>query len=162
MKYIIILMLSLAIVSCTTSKNLQQQKNVTLNVKKYLDEVVVSKTFKEKYAGREGLRIVLRVPSGASGVTGEDTKSAFYIDLEKKLVQNGFIVRDRALLDRLLNTTYEDKDYVSIYNKIDTDIILQIDKIDLDEKIYPTSYIVNNEIVNDVDNKTFYIRLAEI
>lgn len=78
-------------------------------------------------AKRNNLKIVLRVPSPPKNVTSEELMQMDkrYDFFERELAKAGFIVRDRALLDKILS---EEKtpSYQDIYNKIDTDLIIEI------------------------------------
>ncbi len=74
-------------------------------------------------------KIVLRVPNTVGGITQTEKTSVpqyenLYSLIERHLVEAGFIVRDRALLQTLLVSGLSD--YSAIGSKIDTELILEI------------------------------------
>lgn len=69
-------------------------------------------------------KIVIRVPNPSANVTEAEKFNAYINVIEKVFVQNGYTVRDRALLENLLRAGHTD--YKGIKDKIDTDLIIDI------------------------------------
>lgn len=76
--------------------------------------------------------IVLRVPGLASGATESQlsANNLIYNSIEKSLLRNGFVVRDRALFNEVF-TKMLDSDYSKINETTTTDLILELVLIDL-------------------------------
>lgn len=164
-KYIelaIVIILAINLCTCATAKMEESETYLTIRINDKVDELTISKNYLNNYIGKNNTSIVLRVPTISQGITSEDTNNGFYIDLEKKLMQSGFVVRDRALLESLLVAQNTDKGYSSIYEKIDTDLILQIDNIKLDQKYYPNEYIIDGVKYYDDKNNEYFVQYAEI
>lgn len=91
-------------------------------------------------------KVVLRVPNIASSIVQSDTSKnsnydALYGRIEKRLVSEGFIVRDRALLQSLMSSGMSD--YASIGKRIDTDLIIEISKISFNESFQRASQFLD-------------------
>ena len=118
----------LIFISCGTSKEVvvtkQQLKFIKFNEKK--PEVVLSETLKSFFNKTPNPRVVLRVPSENKSVTSEDINSNKYNIIEKELVKNGFIVRDRAIFNEVLSKTSENTDYSKLKGATETDLIIEI------------------------------------
>ena len=69
-------------------------------------------------------KIVIRVPRPAMSVTEAEEFNRYINTIEKIFIRNGYIVRDRTLLENLMKS--ESQDYMTIGKKIDTDIIIDI------------------------------------
>jgi hypothetical protein len=70
------------------------------------------------------LSVVLRIPRTASNVTQEIQNNELYNTIEKKLMNTGFVIRDRALLEKLVLN--EQLSYESIAEKIKVDLIIEV------------------------------------
>ncbi len=90
------------------------------------NEIIKSSELKSHLSEKSKLKFVLRTPPGFSSLPEEKQKEMHLIfaQVEKELIKKGHIVKDRVLLDNLL----ESHNYsLSEINKIiDTDIILEI------------------------------------
>jgi hypothetical protein len=75
-------------------------------------------------------KIVIRVPNPPSNVTEAEKFNSYINQIEKVFIQNGYIVRDRALLENLMRSG--NMDYKSIKDKIDTDLIIDILGLEFD------------------------------
>ncbi|MBD3414809.1 MAG: hypothetical protein GF421_10320 [Candidatus Aminicenantes bacterium] len=86
---------------------------------------------------RQNTKVVLRVPikyeqyRAEARVTQEEIalRNRIYDAFEKELFKAGFIVRDRALLQKVLEG--DPSDYSKVAKQIDTDIIIEIDRIEM-------------------------------
>ena len=90
------------------------------------DEISMSpdlRQFIDKNKNKQ-ISVVLRVPHTTSTITKEVLNDEFYNVIEQKLVNAGFAVRDRALLEKLIIT--EQASYESIGKKIKADIIIEL------------------------------------
>jgi len=90
------------------------------------DEISISpelKQFLDKKKGKQ-LAVVLRTPRAISDVTQESQNGEIYNSIERGLMNAGFLVRDRALLERLLVS--EQLSYESIAEKIKVDLIIEV------------------------------------
>jgi hypothetical protein len=74
-------------------------------------------------------RVVLRVPNSKVNATEEDQNSSLYNTIEKELIRNNFVVRDRALFNEILNNSGEKVNYSELKKKTDTDIILELTEL---------------------------------
>ena len=71
-------------------------------------------------------RVVLRVPNAKGNATEEDANTYIYNTIEKELLRNGFVVRDRALFNEILRKSGEKVDYSELKKNTNTDIILEL------------------------------------
>ncbi len=96
----------------------------------------------------KSLSVVLRVPSASDKVTAEQAaqNAELYNRIERNLLKAGFTVRDRGLLESLLKSGQTN--YEEIGKKIETDIIIEILSLNLNED----NPIYN--VVNKKDKKT--------
>src|SRR6185503_7145128 len=101
------------------------------------DEINVRPGLTQLVHANPSLKVVLRVPNAANGVTqsqGVQTDNAdsllnsAYDSIEKRLFKAGFVVRDRALLNNLISekgiTSYKE-----IQSRVDTDIIIDVSSL---------------------------------
>lgn len=125
---LIILLSSLAMAGCYTWHPVDV--NPFLNAK---SEIIIRPELQDML-DRKGnsLKIVLRVPAMPPHVSQADilAKNRLYDIIEKALYKAGFTVRDRALLEKVLQG--EIGSYREVADKIDTDIILEIISLDTD------------------------------
>jgi hypothetical protein len=75
-------------------------------------------------------KIVIRVPNPRSNVTEAEKFNSYINQIEKVFIQNGYTVRDRALLENLMRSG--NADYKGIKDKIDTDLIIDILGLEFD------------------------------
>jgi len=68
-------------------------------------------------------KVVIRVPNPPANVTEADRFNSYINVIEKEFVQQGYTVRDRALLQTLVAGN---SDYKAIKERIDTDLIIDI------------------------------------
>ncbi|MHB1922554.1 MAG: hypothetical protein ACYCOO_09995 [Chitinophagaceae bacterium] len=76
--------------------------------------------------------IVLRVPNQVGGVVEANNTSQIYNTIEKELAESNFIVRDRALFQKVLDQNTSN-DYSKIYQLTGTDLILEL--VSFNEKV---------------------------
>jgi hypothetical protein len=87
---------------------------------------------------KQQISVVLRTPHTTSNVTQEIQNSVLYNTIERKLMSAGFVVRDRALLEKLL--VNEQLSYESIAQKVKADLIIEVIEFSRQD-IYPSKMI---------------------
>ena len=89
------------------------------------DEISISPEFRQFVSkNKQQISVVLRTPRTTSNVTQETQNSELYNTIERRLMNAGFIVRDRALLEKLL--VNEQSSYESIAQKVKADLIIEV------------------------------------
>ncbi|HEY4128009.1 MAG TPA: hypothetical protein VGN70_08180 [Gammaproteobacteria bacterium] len=111
------------------------------------DDVSVRPSLKQMVKDHPSLKVVLRVPNVTSNVTQAQTAQSganlngAYDEIEKKLFNAGFIVRDRALLSSLIDkegiTSYQE-----IQKRVDTDLIIDVSSLEFND---PGDWLVTKE-----------------
>lgn len=90
----------------------------------------VAPSLKAFLAAKKNLKVVLRVPTWREDSKGKQSEpTAAYNLIEEELLGAGFTVRDRGLLAQVLRT-HPTLDFQAIAKKVDTDLILEIVKIE--------------------------------
>jgi hypothetical protein len=98
------------------------------------NEIIITPELKIFSKTNSNPSVVLRVPDPTSDVTKTEQKEVFkkndniYNLIEKNLLKQGFTVRDRGLLNKVLKS--ELNSYADIGKQIETDIIIDILSID--------------------------------
>lgn len=83
-------------------------------------------------------KVVLRTPNLTAQTTEEEDAGYLYSAIEKELLSQGFVVRDRNLFNQVVSNNQNTIDYAQLKEKTDTDLIIEL--IDLDsEVIYETN-----------------------
>jgi len=88
------------------------------------DEISISPDLRQFVNNNKQMSVVLRTPRTTSNITQEVQNSGLYNTIERKLMNSGFIVRDRALLEKLVMN--EQSSYESIAQKIKADLIIEV------------------------------------
>lgn len=113
------------------------------------NEIIISPELKNFSKTNSNPSVVLRVPNPTSGVTKTEQELIFkkndniYNLIEKNLFKQGFTVRDRGLLNKVL--TSELNSYVDIGKQIETDIIIDILSIDFAINNYTNTAILKTD-----------------
>jgi hypothetical protein len=113
------LLLLAAIVMSCASFNLGTIKPNTVS-----SEIVLTPELKKLLQETPKPKIVIRVPNPPANVTEADRFNRYINVIEKMFVQEGYTVRDRALLQNVMGAG--NVDYKSLKEKIDTDLIIDI------------------------------------
>jgi hypothetical protein len=89
---------------------------------------------------KQNLKIVLRVPALVPQISQaeREQKNRLYDVIEKSFYKAGFIVRDRALLERVLQQGINS--YLDVAQKVDTDLILEIVELQTDVDLSNRAY----------------------
>jgi hypothetical protein len=121
------------------------RQNVIVQFTKVENEKTVSPRLKEFLKTTQNPSIVLRVPGGANNTTSNqsNSKGQIYNTIEKSLLRNGFVVRDRALFNEVLEKTIE-SDYSKIFESTKTDLILELISVDLNVEYKTNKYVKQN------------------
>ncbi|MCL2329185.1 MAG: hypothetical protein FWC39_11835 [Bacteroidetes bacterium] len=88
------------------------------------NEISISPELKQFLNNKQQISVVLRTPNTTSNVTQEVQNTELYNIMEKKLMNAGMVVRDRALLEKLV--VNEQASYESIAQKVKADLIIEI------------------------------------
>jgi hypothetical protein len=88
------------------------------------NEISISPDLRQFVNKNKQISVVLRTPRTTSNVTQEVQNSELYNTIERRLMNAGFVVRDRALLEKLL--VNEQLSYESIAQKIKVDLIIEV------------------------------------
>lgn len=88
------------------------------------------------------ISIVLRTSRTTSNVTQEVQNNELYNTVERKLMNAGFVVRDRALLEKLI--VNEQLSYESIAEKIKVDLIIEVLENSRIDNNYPKIFRQND------------------
>jgi uncharacterized lipoprotein YajG len=135
------------------------------------DEISISPELRQFLnTNKQQISVVLRTPRTTSNASQEVQNGELYNTIERRLMDAGFVVRDRALLEKLI--VNEQLSYESIAQKIEVDLIIEISENSIQDNI-PTKMIRkkdNKEIFIETKDKlncitskfTFRIVLAEI
>lgn len=91
-------------------------------------DVSLKDSWKAYVAQNPSPKIVLRVPGNRKDITQAEMiqNESLYNDIEKRLLQGQFTVRDRSLLNEVLTRAGQELSYSEIGRRIDTEIILEI------------------------------------
>ena len=133
-----ILILSL-LFSCSSSKTLRYTKKP--------DDIVTTKSLKNFLANNKNPKVVLRVSSASFTVTEDENIDYLYNAIENELLENGFIVRDRQLFNQIIANNDNTIDYEVLKNKSDTDLIIELTRLD------PSILYTTNKYYDKNDNE---------
>ncbi len=108
--------------SCSSTKTIKfsdKDNNVytTDNLKEFLDE-------------NKNPKVVLRVPDASLNTTAQENVDYLYNSIENQLLSSGFVVRDRQLFNQIIGNDNNSIDYEKIKEKSDTDLIIELTKLD--------------------------------
>lgn len=129
---LLLLSLFLGIASCSSSK--------TLKLNKKQDDIVKTESLKSFLKNNKNPKVVLRVTNTSYTVTeGEDINYIFNT-IENQLLSSGFVVRDRQLFNQIIGNNDNNVDYSVLKNKSDTDLIIELTKLDPKVKYSTNKY----------------------
>lgn len=138
MKKLFLLLLVLSSISCSTSK--------TLKFSQKADEVVKTESLKKFLIENKNPKVVLRVNQTSQSVTNKENNDYLYNAIENQLLASGFVVRDRQLFNQIIGNNDNNIDYQKLKEKSDTDLIIELTKLD-PKIVYETNkyYDKNNK-----------------
>lgn len=122
MKKIIFLVILPFVVSCSSTKTLKYSKKP--------DDIVTTNTLKSFLSEHKSPKVVLRVSDASYVVTKDENVDYLYNAIENQLLASGFIVRDRQLFNQIIGNNDNTIDYQKLKDKSDTELIIELTKID--------------------------------
>jgi len=106
------------------------------------EETITTKLLSNFLENNRNPKVVLRTPSVPKRSTESGDRSEVYNDIynaiEKELLNQGFIVRDRALFEEIASNEANSVDYEMLKLKSDTELIVELSKLDI-EVLYETN-----------------------
>lgn len=150
MKKLFLLLLVLSSISCSTTK--------TLKFSQKQDEIVKTESLKSFLLKNKNPKVVLRVNQTSQSVTGKENNDYLYNAIENQLLASGFVVRDRQLFNQIIGNDDNNIDYQKLKEKSDTDLIIELTKLD-PKIVYETNkyYDKNNkEKVESIGSRKEY------
>lgn len=126
---ILFLFTIILIQSCGTYKTFTGTVNYDASKR---NEIVKSKELKSYLQTKSEIKFVLRAPPGFDSYSEEDKikVNGIFGQIEKELIKNGHIVKDRILLERLLDVG--DMSLTQVGKALNTDLIIEIIDLDFD------------------------------
>lgn len=119
--YFLLLISSLVFTSCSSSK--------TLKFTQKTDDIVKTESLKDFLTDNKKPKVVLRVNESSMTVTEGENNDYIYNAIENQLLASGFIVRDRQLFNQIIANDENNIDYQKLKEKSDTDLIIELVKI---------------------------------
>jgi tetratricopeptide (TPR) repeat protein len=125
-KLMVLVLAALTLASCMM---MVRQGTVRFDASKKND-VLVTSELRALMEANPRPKVVVRVSNPPANVTEAEKFNSYVNGFERVLIENGFTVRDRALLENLMRSG--NIDYETIREKIDTDLIIDILSLDFD------------------------------
>jgi hypothetical protein len=122
--------------SCSSSK--------TLRFSKKADEIVTTESLKNFLNNTKNPKVVLRVNDASYTVTEGENIDYLYNAIENQLLSSGFVVRDRQLFNQIIGNDDNNIDYQKLKDKSDTDLIIELTKLDPKIEYETNKYFDNN------------------
>lgn len=107
-------------------------------------------------------KVVLRVPNTQGNATEEDANTYIYNTIEKELLRNNFIVRDRALFNEIIKKSGDKIEYSELQKKTDTDIILELSNLQTDVEYRTNQYYTKSGKKAMFDKGDILVRGAKV
>ena len=120
--YFAILATVLVLTGCTTTK--------TIKFSQKENEVQTTETLSRFLSQTKNPKVVLRVNESSQNVTDKENNNYLYNAIENQLMASGFIVRDRQLFNQIIGNTENNVNYDNLNKKSDTDLIIELTKLD--------------------------------
>jgi len=137
--------------SCSTSK--------TVRFTKKQDDIVKTESLKSFLDKTKNPKVVLRVSDASYMVTEDENVDYLFNAIENQLLSSGFVVRDRQLFNQIIGNKDNTIDYEVLKDKSDTDLIIELIKLD-PKVIYKTNkyYDKNNteKVEKDIERYRWY------
>lgn len=136
---------------CSTTK--------TVRFTKKQDDIIKTESLKSFLDQTKNPKVVLRVSDASFTVTEDENIDYLFNTIENQLLASGFIVRDRQLFNQIIENDDNTIDYEVLKNKSDTDLIIELIKLD-PKVIYRTNkyYDKNNaqKVETDIEKYKWY------
>lgn len=147
MKKASILLLSILFLSCSTSKTLRFTANT--------NEIYTTDKLSTFLTQNKKPKVVLRVSNTSTNLTDQENIDYLYNTIENQLLKSGFIVRDRQLFNQIAGNDSNNIDYQKIKDKSDTDLIIELTKLDPSILYETNKYYDKNNNEKIEDYKTY-------
>lgn len=134
-KIVFITVMAIASVNCSTTKfvKFSEQGN----------EIYPSANLKTFLRENKSPKIVLRVQKIRTEPADNEGNNFLYDAIEKELLIQGFTVRDRQLFNQVISNSESNSDYIRLKSKTDTDLIIEISKMDSKVLYHTNRYITD-------------------
>lgn len=139
----------MSLTACSSSK--------TLKFTKKADDIVKTQSLKDFLKNNKNPKVVLRVTNTSYTVTEGEDVNYIYNAIENQLLSSEFVVRDRQLFNQIIGNNDNNVDYTVLKNKSDTDLIIELTKLDPKVK-YSTNKYYNQKNDEKVENDYLYER----
>lgn len=135
--------------SCSSTK--------TIKFSKKDNDVYTTNNLKDFLQVHKNPKVVLRVPNSSLKTTDQEDVNYLYNAIENQLLASGFVVRDRQLFNQIIGNESNNEDYEKIREKSDTDLIIELTKLDPDI-LYETNKFYNKKNKEKVENEGVHKR----
>ena len=153
MKKIVTILGIALLASCSSNKYVKFSK--------MSDEINPSSNLISFFKNNPHPKVVVRANTSSADVTESTNNNYLYDVVEKVLLKNGFIVRDRQLFNKIISNDENTIDYSKLKSKTDTDIIIEVNKLNR-EKLYETNKFYNDKGNEGKLGNPFKINGAEV
>ena len=143
MKKLIILLIIPFVISCSSTKTLKFTEKV--------DDIVTTQALRDFLSNHKTPKVVLRVSDASYTVTEGENVDYLYNAIENQLLASGFIVRDRQLFNKIIGNDDNNIDYQKLKEKSDTDLIIELTKID-PKILYETNKYFDKNNIEKIEN----------
>jgi hypothetical protein len=120
----------IAVLLCSVILNTSCSSTKTLRFSKKADEIVTTASLKTFLNNTKDPKVVLRVNDASYTVTEDENIDYLYNAIENQLLSSGFVVRDRQLFNQIIGNDDNNIDYQKLKDKSDTDLIIELTKLD--------------------------------
>lgn len=134
--FLVLLIGSFVLTSCNSTR--------TAKFTQKPNEIVTTQSLKDFLKDNKNPKIVLRVPNSSSDVASDENVNYLYNVIENQFLTQGFVVRDRKLFTQIINNDNNNINYKELKEKSDTDLIIELTKIDKELKYNTNKYFDKN------------------
>lgn len=135
-------------------------RKVVIKFKPTKDEIITKPQLKGLFASNPRPSILLRVPNPTGSISQSHEEGRKYLDIdmdrlqfysyiEKRLMKAGFVIRDRAIFEKVLSLN-QDVGYSRMQELTNTDFVLEV--VNISPQEYHTNEVLK---VNSGDMKTY-------
>lgn len=132
----------LLVLLCTLLTNCMSTK--TLKFSQKADDIVTTESLKNFLDENKKPKVVLRVNESSMNVTEGENNDYLFNAIENQLLSSGFVVRDRQLFNKIIGNNENNIDYKQLKEKSDTDLIIELTKLD-PQVLYETNKYYDNK-----------------
>ena len=148
-KSLLLIILVIAITSCSSTKNLKFSQKP--------DDIVTTESLKDFLNTNKKPKVVLRVNESSLKITEDENNDYLYNAIENQLLASGFVVRDRQLFNQIIGNKENNIDYQKLKEKSDTDLIIELTKLD-PKILYETNKYYDKNNREKIENSYTYKR----